>query len=331
MSKKIFATLALIALVVYPGWASSAQYIRIGNSQDAHTHPRPGTAMMGGGSDLDEAFLWLCGKGDGGDFLVLRAHGDDSYNSYVKGLCKLNSVATLIIPDRKAAEDPKVAEIINGAEVLFVAGGDQANYINFWKGTPVQRAINAHIASGKPIGGTSAGLAVQGEVVYGALNDPPDSELQSKDALTNPYTAQVALVRDFLNIPYLKNTITDSHFAKRDRMGRTLVFLARIMKDGWSERPRDVAIDEKSAFLVEDNGAGKVVGQGRGIYFLQPTASPVSCEKNVPLTFPRIAVYHVRAGGHFDLTSWKGDSGNSYFLSVKKGVIVSTQPGNGIY
>lgn len=62
--------------------------------------------MMGGGEDLDEAFRWLCQKANGGDFLVLRARGDDAYNPYVNGLCKLNSVATLIIPKRKAALDP---------------------------------------------------------------------------------------------------------------------------------------------------------------------------------------------------------------------------------
>ena len=55
---------------------------------------------MGGGTDLDEAFLWLCDRADGGDFLILRAHGDDDYNPYVQGLCHLNSVATLILPDR---------------------------------------------------------------------------------------------------------------------------------------------------------------------------------------------------------------------------------------
>ena len=39
--------------------------------------------MMGGSSDLDEAFQWLCGKANGGDFLILRAHGGADYNPYV--------------------------------------------------------------------------------------------------------------------------------------------------------------------------------------------------------------------------------------------------------
>ncbi|MBV9574714.1 MAG: cyanophycinase [Acidobacteriales bacterium] len=323
--------LPLILLSISAAQNTSFQYMRVGNQQDATTHPSAGTAMMGGGSDLDEAFRWLCAKADGGDFLVLRAHGDDAYNSYVNGLCKVNSVATLIIPDRKTAQDPAVAEIIHHAEAIFIAGGDQANYIHFWQGTLVQDAINAHIAAGKPIGGTSAGLAVQGEFLYGALNDPDDSELQSKDALANPYHNQVTVVRDFLHIPNLKETITDSHFAKRNRMGRTLVFLARIMQDGGSKHPREIAIDEKSAFLLEPDGKGVVIGTGRGVYFLRPTQPPKVCRKEAPLDFRNISAYHVPAGGHFDVRSWRGEGGNAYVLSVEQGAIVSTLPNNSIY
>ena len=312
--------------------AQSYQYFRIGNKADVQTRPVAGVAMMGGGSDLDEAFRWLCEKGNGGDFLILRARGDDDYNSYVNGLCKANSVATLIIPDREAAEDPAVAEIIRKAEVVFIAGGDQANYIRGWKGTPVETAVNEDIAAGKPIGGTSAGLAVEGEYVFGAMEDKPDEkDLASADVLANPYFERVTLLRDFLKIPRLESLITDSHFAKRDRMGRTLGFLARIMKDGWNSSPRDVAIDEKSAVLVEPDGRATVVGSGKGAYFLRPTQAPEVCKKGVPLTFRGVSVYRVPAGGDFDLTSWTGEGGTSYSLSVERGKIVSTQAGNSIY
>jgi hypothetical protein len=83
------------------------------------------------------------------------------------------------------------------------------------------------------IGGTSAGSAILGQFSYGALNDPPDdSNLTSADALRNPFATRVTLVRDFLRLPLLRDTITDSHFAKRDRLGRSLVFPARLMQDG---------------------------------------------------------------------------------------------------
>jgi cyanophycinase len=329
--------LLLVATAGVIGWtslasASTYQYFRLGNSQDVQTKTDAGTAMMGGGTDLDEAFRWLCNKGNGGDFLILRATGDDDYNPYVKGLCKANSVATLIIPDRQAAEDPKVAEIIRQAEVVFIAGGDQANYVRGWKGTPVEEAINANIARGKPIGGTSAGLAVEGQFVYGCLKDKPDDkDLASSDVLPNPYFDRVTLVKDFLKVPHLENLLTDSHFAKRDRMGRSLGFLARIMQDGWSPSPREVAIDERSAVLVEDDGKATVVGTGKGAYFMHPTEKPEVCKDSIALTFRNVSVYRVPAGGHFDLNSWSGNGGASYSLSVEQGKITSTQAGGGIY
>jgi cyanophycinase len=325
----------VLAAVFCVGVSTSAetyQYFRIGNKQDIETQPTAGIAMMGGGKDLDEAFRWLCNKGNGGDFLILRATGDDDYNPYVNGLCKANSVATLILPNRAAAEDPAVAEIIRKAEVVFIAGGDQSNYVRRWQGTPVEAALNKNISEGKPIGGTSAGLAVQGEFVYGCMKDKPkDKDLASSDVLPDPYFDRVTLVKDFLKIPHLENLITDSHFAKRDRMGRTLGFLARIMKDGWSASPREIAIDEKSAVLVEGDGTGKVVGSGKGAYFLRPVHAPEKCEKGVPLTLREVDVYRVPAGGHFNLTTWTGDSGTAYALSVVNGKIESTQSGNGIY
>ena len=306
--------------------------MRIGAKADVSTKTTFGIAMMGGGSDLDEAFRWLCNKGNGGDFLILRARGDDDYNSYVNGLCKANSVATLVIPDRESAQDPKVAEIIRQAEVMFIAGGDQSRYVNFWKGTPVQDAMNQNIAGGKPIGGTSAGLAIQGEFSYGCLKDKPDdADLASKDVLVDPFHERVTLVRDFLKIPHLEGKITDSHFAKRDRLGRTLVFLSRLMQDGWSTDPRDIAIDEKSAFLVEGDGKGVVVGSGKGVYFIHPTQTPKVCRAKTPLTFERLDVYHAPQGSHFDSDNWSGEGGNSYSLSVAKGVISSTRAGKSPY
>jgi cyanophycinase len=312
--------------------AGSYQYFRLGNRDDTQTKPTPGVAMMGGGTDLDEAFRWLCRKANGGDFLILRATGDDDYNSYVNGLCKVNSVATLIIPNREAAQDPAVAEIIRKAEVVFIAGGDQSNYVRGWKGTPVEAAINDDVAAGKPIGGTSAGLAVLGQFVYGCLGDKPDDkDLASDDVLPNPYFDRVTLVRDFLRIPHMENLLTDSHFAKRDRMGRTLVFLARIMQDEWSQTPREVSIDEKSAVLVEADGTGTVVGSGKGAYFLRPTELPQVCRRGVPLTFRGVSVYKVPSGGDFNLASWAGHGGTTYSLTVEHGVIQSTQANHSIY
>jgi cyanophycinase len=314
------------------GHAADFKYIRQGNRQDVQTRAEAGIAMMGGGSDLDEAFRWLCAKAPGGDFLILRAHGGGDYNPYVAGLCKVNSVATLVIPSRKAAMGPRVAGIIGQAEVIFIAGGDQSRYVNFWKGTPVENAINAHVAAGKPIGGTSAGLAVLGQFVYGCLEDKPDdADLTSREVLADPYIKRVTVVRDFLKVPGLENILTDSHFAKRDRMGRSLGFLARIVQDGWSKAPREIAIDEKSALLVEASGRAKVVGTGLGVYFLQVTDAPEICKPGQPLTLRNVSAYHAPAGATFDVRAWSGDGGEAYSISVVAGEIHTSRAGNASY
>src|SRR5579863_23866 len=312
--------------------AAHFKYIRQGNPQDLQTHTDAGVAMMGGGSDLDEAFQWLCAKANGGDFLILRAHGSTDYNPYVAGLCKMNSVATLIISNRAAAQEPRVAEIIGQAEAIFIAGGDQSRYVNFWKGTPVEDAMNAHVAAGKPIGGTSAGLAVLGQFAYGCLEDKPkDADLTSREVLGDPYIKRVTVVRDFLKVPGLENILTDSHFAKRDRMGRSLGFLARIVADGWSKNPREIAVDEKSALLVESSGRARVVGTGLGVYFLQVTDEPELCKPGQPLTLRHVAAYRALTGATFDIRAWSGDGGESYSLSVESGEIHSSRAGNAVY
>jgi cyanophycinase len=312
--------------------ASSYKYKRVGSDLAAETHIEPGVALMGGGADQKEAFRWLCGKGNGGDFLILRAHGNDAYNPYVSKTCEMNSVATLIIPDRKAAQEVKVARIIRQASVIFIAGGDQARYVRFWKGTPVQEAINAHVLAGKPIGGTSAGLAVLSEFVYAATEDQAnDADLSSREVLQDPYIKRVTLERDFLKVPGLENTLTDSHFAARDRMGRSLGFLARLVADGWSKNPREIALDEKSALLVEVDGRAKVVGTGMGAYFLQVTDAPEVCKPGQPLTLHNFAVYHAPTGATFDIRGWSGDGGEAYSISVEAGQIHTSRAGNVVY
>src|SRR3954447_5792553 len=132
-----FASILLLSCAHFSSAQSTPYtYVRAGEPATITVQTRAGFALMGGGTDLDDAFRFLCDRANGGDMLVLRAHGDDEYNAYLRGICHLNSVATLIIPNRKAAEDPFVAETIRHAAAIFVAGGDQANYINFWMNTP---------------------------------------------------------------------------------------------------------------------------------------------------------------------------------------------------
>ena len=61
-------------------------YARVGSTADVHTLTIPGTVMMGGNTDVDAAFQWMCALAGNGDFLVIRATGTDAYNPYIQSL-----------------------------------------------------------------------------------------------------------------------------------------------------------------------------------------------------------------------------------------------------
>lgn len=316
-----------------PSFAADShyKYFRVGSPADVQTKTQGGYALLGGGKDLDRAFQWMCERSGGGDFLVIRASGSDAYNPYIQGLCHVNSVATLLLPDRAAAEDPFAADAIRHAEAIFIAGGDQANYINFWMGTPVQQALNEARARDVPIGGTSAGLAVLGEFVYSAQGDAPDGPaLTSPEALSNPFSPRVTIVQQFLDIPLLREVITDTHFSARDRLGRTLVFMARILQDGKARHIRDIAVDQGTGVLLEPDGTATILGEGSA-YFLHATQNPEVCKANAPLTFHGIAVRSLPAGEQFNVRQWSSNKGVAYMLSVDSGVIHSTLPDGAVY
>ncbi len=283
---------------------------------------------MGGGLDVDEAYQWMCQRAGGGDFVVIRTTGTDAYNPYLQALCpQMDSIETIIITTTTGANSTYVRDHIHNAEILWIAGGDQSTYTALWRGTAVQTEVNYLLnTKGVPVGGTSAGLAVLSQFIYtGALGS-----VTSSQALANPFHRYVTLDRDLFDVALGADKLFDSHFVTRDRMGRTLVFLARIIDNGWSSLPRDIGIDEHTAVLVTPNGAGSMVGTGAA-YFLQAPGPAEVLAPKVPLTYHNIGVYKVPQGGTFNLSTWNGSGGTAYTLNVDAGSITSTQAGGNIY
>jgi cyanophycinase-like exopeptidase len=307
-----------------PGWI----YDRQGNPHDIQTPTEGGIALEGGGRDVNEVYRWMCAKAHGGDFLVIRQTGTPAYNPYISRLCpSANSVATLKIRSKTGALDPFVARTILHAEALFIAGGDQAAYVAEWRGTPVQSAIDALARRGVPIGGTSAGNAVLAQFANSALH----GEALSRLALANCYERVITISDDFLDLTRrLDATITDDHFVTRTRMGRLVTFLARIVKDGRAPEAFGIATNENTAFLMEPDGHGRVVG-GSHAYFLRTPGRPEICRRETPVTFRDVSVYRIPAGGTFDVSQWVGQGGTAYSISAVRGQLRSTQAGGKIY
>jgi cyanophycinase len=316
---------AVVALIVAAQTRKGYESFHLGKADAPRTKTSSGFLLAGGGRTPDDAWRWFVGKSGGGEAVTLRASGTDAAN---QGFIDAGSASalTLLFEDRSASTEPLVLEKIRGASALFLAGGDQSKYVAYWKGTPVADAINELIAKGVPVGGSSAGLAVLGEFGFSADRDT----ITSKQALANPFDPAVTISSDFIRIPLLQGVITDTHFGRRDRMGRTLVFLARIVQDGRAKPASGIAVDEASALLLEPDGSAKVSGSGYA-YFIRTTGAPQVCEAGKPLTFRDYSVYRVDRSGRFDVKAWRGEGGTAYTLSVEAGEVKSTQPGSAIY
>jgi cyanophycinase-like exopeptidase len=282
----------------------------------AGANGQPGLLLMGGSTDVDAAMRWLLRR-SGGDVLVLRASGSTGYNDYLYQLTPaVNSVETLLLNSDALARDPRVARRIRQAEAVFIAGGDQANYVNYWRGTPVQEALNYLITQKRvPVGGTSAGCAVLGELMF----DARQGTVTSAQALRNPYDPKVSLSGGFLQTaPWLAGVVTDTHYDNPDRRGRHLAFLARLRQDGTVAQPRGIGVEERTAVAIDEQGQATVFGSGQAYFLVPGPQNPEVCASGQPLTWDRngqgVRVYVLRAGpSHgFSLRDWTTATGGTW-------------------
>lgn len=316
---------------IVPGRVASIGFT--GDTTDVVTPTRGGVALIGGGGDVPGAFKWMIDRSGGGNVVVLRASSNYLYNETINSLGKVHSVETLLIDSREMANRPEVARVIRNAEMLFIVGGDQSNYMNFWRNTKTSEAINYLLKVKKvPVGGTSAGCAVLTGMYYSGEGGSATSAI-----LENPYDSIVKLYNnDFLEPPYLRNVLSDMHFLARHRQGRHVAFLSRIIKD-WKVFPRGIAMDEKTAVCIDEKGDATVFGASSAYFLLtDPAKAPERCLPGQALEWNNggkaIKVYEIQGSamgnGHFSVSDFavnKAAGGRWWWWSVTDGELHEQQ------
>lgn len=291
ITQLLLASLFTCGLLWLPLSAQSLITYHLGATEDAVVDTEYSLLLMGGGSEPDDGMRWWLEHAKGGDVVILRANDSDGYQHYFyKELgVSLNSVRTFVFSNRKQASDPEVIQHLRQAEAIWFSGGDQAKYSRFWGGTPVVDAINDHIIAGKPVGGTSAGLAILGEFSYTALKDSATSQAVLKD----PFHEDITIERNLLRIPMLRNVITDTHFMERRRLGRLITFLARIQNDYPGIQPIGIGVDESTALGISGNGEMQVFQKQKGlVHFVLPGKAD-TLTANEPLQMRGIKVISI--------------------------------------
>jgi cyanophycinase-like exopeptidase len=310
-----------------------------GNTTNISTITTPGICLMGGATESDNAMKWMLQRANGGDVLVLRCSGSNGYNNYLySGLgINVNSVETLVISSIAGATNAYVLDKVANAEMIWFAGGDQSLYVNYFKNNALEDLLNNHInVKNAPIGGTSAGMAILGGKYFSALN----GSVTSAQALANPYNSLVTIgLNDFLNVPFMQNVTTDTHFNNPDRKGRLMSFMAKNATEQ-NIRTYGIASNEYVAVCIDDSGKAIVFGDYPNYqefaYFAQANCQsnflPEICVANSSLTWNRngeaVKVYKVpgtiNGTNYFQLSDWQSGSGGSWEnWSVSNGVFSS--------
>jgi cyanophycinase len=331
---------------------SGLKVYQVGATTNVSPPTRRAVLLAGGGTDNDAAMKALIEAGGRGDAVVLRM--DDTGGAYSTYLLELgaNSVRELAFDTiagndnvsssdlsilRARADSPWVEQVLDQAEIVFFAGGNQTKYFDVFQGTALARAID-RLAGPRngAIGGTSAGMHAMGRLLHtprGAGNS-----ITSDAALADPYieegelagTASLSFSDKLFAIPGMENIVTDTHWSKRGRLGRSIVFLARVLQD--NVRPlgelKLIASDEGTAVLIDANGLGRVYGPTTGtgsVFFFRPDRAPELCSNNKALEWsagvPMVEVVGTPSGTNtFDVTQWTS-SATAKRVQVTRGTV----------
>lgn len=331
----------LFILLPFFGFSQGYTSYFTGNTTNISTNTEFGVCLMGGATEHDNAMKWLLQKANGGDVVVLRSSGSNGYNNYLYSELgiQVNSVETLVITSVAGATNPYVLNKVANAEMIWFAGGDQYNYVSYFKNNQLEDLLNNHInIKNAPIGGTSAGMAILGQFYFSAQN----GSITSSQALANPYHPNISIgYDDFLNVPFLQNVITDTHYDNPDRRGRHATFMARN-RNLVNENVYGIACNEYVAVCIGDDGIARVYGDYPNYqefaYFIQSNceneSGPEICQSNSPLTWnyggQALKVYKVpgtmNGSNYYNVNNWSngiGSGGNWENWSVNNGNFIT--------
>ena len=335
---KYLLTILLVLSVSFYSYNQSYTSFFTGHKEDIFSKPQGGICLMGGSRESDNAMRWFLSRAKGGDVLVLRTSGSDGYNSYLYeelGV-PINSVETIVFHDSTASYNTYVHHKIAKAEAIWLAGGNQWNYVKYWRDTPIMHLINEGIKERNiVIGGTSAGMAVLGQYYFSAS----EGTVSSKEALRNPYDKRVDIdSSSFIHLGWMNNTLTDTHYDNRDRKGRHITFLARMNKD-FNIEAKGIACNEKTAVCIDTDGKAYVYGSSDNeesiAYFIKINQNnglkmPEQWSSGRPLIWDHegsaLKVYSIRGTesgtNFFNLSTWDfGHGGIWQFWSVNNGKV----------
>ncbi|MBM9624295.1 hypothetical protein [Streptomyces zhihengii] len=323
------AAVALLTLAGVLTTAHSAQAaanrIRLGSPTDVDRAAWNGPAftMNGAGSvvaaSMSRAIDAIRGNSGSLDVVVPAGSAPTSGSrtpecDTVMGLAGVNSCTTWTLTKASDGNNTQVNTDVRKAEFVDFAGGDQCRYTG-WKGTALETSVESVVAKGGGSGGGSAGHHINSPVVYDACN----GSVTSAEAVADPYDSYISFTTGMFDWAHYGGVVNDSHFVTRDRMGRTMAFVARAVEDGLAggQSAWGVGVEEGGGSLyIDRNGLATLYGEDA--YVVLADHRPERAVPGRSLSYSGFKIWHLTPGSTFD---FKNRPTCGYYLrSVTNGV-----------
>ncbi|MDG4810965.1 hypothetical protein O7634_29760 [Micromonospora sp. WMMD1120] len=316
------ATVTVLTLAPIGVTAAQAQVTRVrqGSSADVSRAGWSGPAftMNGSGGIITATMNKAIGAIRGGsgsiDVVVIAGSGSGTPEcDVISGLSGVNSCTTLTLTAASDGNNSQVNTDVRNAEFVYFAGGDQCRYVA-WKGTALEASVESVVAKGGGVGGGSAGHHVNSDIVYDACGGSATSDI----ALDDPYDSSLTFTTGMFRWPNYANTINDSHFVTRDRMGRLMAFVARAVQDGRSSGGRawGVGVEEGASLFIDRNGLATLTGPSA--YVVLGDHQPEVAAPGRPLTYANFKIWKLTTGQTYDFAN--RPTCGYYLKSVTNGV-----------
>ncbi|MCZ6912876.1 MAG: cyanophycinase [Proteobacteria bacterium] len=252
---------------------------------------------IGGGEDklrdreILNRYLEMCGGSNAHIVVIPTASELDDTGALYQDLFRelgAGEVGVLHCDDRKKCDSQDFIDLLERADGVFMAGGNQLRLSTTLGGTRVAQQIRRRNAAGMHVAGTSAGAAFVPEHMIAGGNEG-----------STPSPDMVTLAP---GLGLTNRLIIDQHFRERERLGRLLTALA------FNPFAIGVGLDEDTAAFIGPDDIMEVAGSG-GITVVDPSeleySSMDSARRDQPVSLIGIRLHILVAGGSFDITTRK--------------------------
>jgi cyanophycinase len=229
-----------------------------------------------GGADVIRRFIELAGGPDAPIVVIPTSGGAPTYGDSSAEVTRLRNLGATNLTvlhtyDRGVASDPAFAEPIRRARGVWFPGGRQWRLVDAYADTPVLEALNALLARGGVIGGTSAGASIMGS--YLARGDTRNNTTMMGD--------------HEVGFGWLRNTAIDQHLLRRNRQHDLIPLIERF------PNLLGIGLDENTAIVVQGDQFD-VIGQSYAVIY-----------SNKPVAGASGRFYFMGAGDRFDMKTRK--------------------------